>query len=110
MPAAGPLGRTVRHLPNCVALTWLACNAARDRYLKNQPKGDIDGLSVQAFVGSVAGRINGAKNAGHENDLMSRTLRLCQLMNSAAYRVLVSPWTTTRTLSRRRSSELLVVD
>ena len=64
MPAVGSLGRTVRHLPNCVALTWPACNVGRDRYLKNQPMGDIDGLSSQAFEGSVAGRINGAKKCG----------------------------------------------
>jgi hypothetical protein len=31
---------------------------------KNQPMGDIDGLSSQAFEGSVAGRINGAKKCG----------------------------------------------
>jgi hypothetical protein len=80
---------------------------------KNQPMGDIDGLSSQAFealTDRLLGESTAQKNAGHENDLMSRTLRLCQWMDPAAYRVLVSPWMATRTLSRRRSSALLVVD
>lgn len=77
---------------------------------ENQPMGDIDGLSSQALTGRLLEESTAQKNAGHENDLMSRTLRLCQWMDPAAYRVLVSPWMATRTLSRRRSSVLLVVD
>lgn len=110
MPAAGLLGKTVRHLPNCVALTWPACNAGRDRYLKISRWVTSTASAVRRLRGRLLGESTAQKNAGHENDLMSRTLRLCQWMDPAAYRVLVSPWMATRTLSRRRSSALLVVD